>query len=68
MHLPTLTHLVIIAMQNIPISAFAPCINLEQLNIHYVTLAPFEDQRSPSLRMSRSQTPRILKLSDPRKR
>ena len=62
MHLPTLTHLVIQGMEKIPISALAPCINLEQLEILYVALAPFEDQSSPSLRMSRSQTPRILRF------
>ena len=59
MYLPTLTHFVITSMRNIPISAFVPCINLEQLNIRYITLAPFEDQ-SPSLQMSRPKTPRIL--------
>lgn len=58
-HLPTLTHLDISHVRNIPISAFAPCINLEQLDIRYITLAPFEDQ-DPSLRMSCSKTPRIL--------
>ena len=39
-------------------TAFAPCINLEQLDIRYITLAPFEDQ-GPSLQMRSSKTPRI---------
>ena len=59
MYLPTLTHLHITNVRNIPISAFAPCINLEQLDISYITLVPFEDQ-SPSVQMGRSKTPRIL--------
>lgn len=60
MYLPTVTHFVITRLRNIPISAFAPCINLQQLDIRYITLAPFEDQ-SPSLRTSRPETtPRIL--------
>jgi hypothetical protein len=62
MHLPTITHFTIIHVHNIPISAFAPCINLKQLDVRYVTLKPFEDQ-SPSLQMSCSRTPRILHFS-----
>ena len=54
-----LMHLDFTNVSNIPISALAPCINLEQLDICYITLAPFEDQ-NPSMRMSCSQTPRIL--------
>ena len=46
MYLPTLTHLHITNVRNIPISAFAPCINLEQLDISYITLVPFEDGSS----------------------
>ena len=56
MCLPTLTRVVITNVWNIPISAFAPCINLQQLDIRYITLAPFEDQNPSSC----SQTPRIL--------
>jgi len=48
-------------MHSIPISAFAPCINLEQLDIRYTTLTPFEDQ-GLSLQTSRSKTPRILQF------
>ena len=59
MYLPTLTHFVIINVRDIPVSAFAPCVNLEQLDIRSSTLTPFEDQ-SPSLQMGRSKTPRIL--------
>ena len=59
MYLPTLTHFVIINVYDISISAFTPCINLEQLDIRSSTLVPFEDQ-SPSLQMNRSKTPRIL--------
>ena len=59
MYLPTLTHVVIRNVWNMPISAFAPCINLKQLDIRYITFAPFEDQNS-SLQRSYSQTPRIL--------
>jgi hypothetical protein len=58
MHLPTLTHFVVIRARNIPISALAPCINLEQLDIRYITVAPLDP--SSSLQTSRPETPRIL--------
>ncbi|KAF8808939.1 hypothetical protein BYT27DRAFT_7188471 [Phlegmacium glaucopus] len=61
MYLPTLTHLDIERVRNLPISALALCINIERLDIRYVTVTPFEDLGSnttPSLQSS--QTPRIL--------
>lgn len=64
MYLPTLTHLVISSMHYIPISAFAPCINLEHLDIRCTTLAPLEDDECPSLQMCSSKTPRILQFKN----
>lgn len=58
MHLPTLTHFVIMRVRNIPISALAPCISLEQLDIRYTTVA----QLGSCSQTSRPQTPRILHL------
>ena len=64
MSLPSLTHFVISCMEYMPISAFAPCINLEHLDIRYTTLAVFEDDECPSLQMSPSKTPRILEFKN----
>lgn len=57
MHLPTLTRFDIARARNIPISALAPCINLKQLDISYITVAPSEELGAPS---APAQTPRIL--------
>jgi hypothetical protein len=59
MHLPTLTHFVIASARNIPLSAFAPCINLKRLDISFITVAPSDELAGPSGSHS-TQTPRIL--------
>jgi len=60
MYLPTLIRFDIIRVRNLPISALLPCIHLKRLDICSVTVTPFEDNLSPSVQMSHSQTPRIL--------
>jgi hypothetical protein len=64
MYLPTLTHFGITTVFNLPLSALAPCINLEQLDIRFITVTPFEESDldlPPEI--GRLQIPKILQFS-----
>lgn len=64
MYLPTLTHLKIRRVYNLPLSALAPCTNIEHLDIHYIAFTQFqESELDLPLAVGCFKTPRVLQFS-----
>ena len=60
MHLPTITHIDLLFIQNFPLSSLTPCVNLLRLGIFYLCrINPDEENASPEIVVQSELLPKI---------